>query len=519
MPLYFAAQRPVVERDGTLIMVDDDRMPLRPARSRRCAASASARSAATRSPAPSRATPTTLPEIIQEMLLATTSERQGRVIDHDVGARWRRRSRRGTSDGQPPTDLIAADIDAYLDAHTSARTCCASSPAAASTTARARSSAACSTSPKLIYEDQLAALRPTRAGRHPGRRPRLRPARRRPGRRARAGHHHRRRLPLLLDRAAQVHRRRHARPRAVHPQHGHRRVHRRRSPVILIDARKGVLTQTRRHSFLVSLLGIRHVVVAVNKMDLVDYSQEVFERIEADYREFAAELGIDDITVIPMSALKGDNVVERSPNTPWYAGPTLLEHLETVEIDDDRARPAAVPPAGAVGQPAQPRLPRLLRPRSSAASVAPATVVACPSAGAATVERIVTFDGDLDEARRRPGRHPHPRRRDRRQPRRRRRRRRRAAGGGRPVRGPHRLDGRRGAAPRPALPAEDRHHRSAPRSITPKYQVNVNTLGAHRGQDPGAQRDRRLQPHLDRPVPSIPTPTTATWAASSSSTG
>ena len=94
--------------------------------------------------------------------------------------------------------------------------------------------------------------------------------------------------------------------------------------VILIDARKGVLTQTRRHSYLVSLLGIRHVVLAVNKLDLVDYSQEVLSRIEADYRRFAAEIGIDDIVCIPMSALRGDNITELSPNTPWYSGPTLV---------------------------------------------------------------------------------------------------------------------------------------------------------------------------------------------------
>src|SRR6201990_1140009 len=92
--------------------------------------------------------------------------------------------------------------------------------------------------------------------------------------------------------------------------------------VILIDARKGVLTQTRRHSYLVSLLGIRHVVVAINKLDLVHYSQEVFDQIEADYRAFAAEIGLDNIVCIPMSALRGDNITEPSAQTPWYEGPT-----------------------------------------------------------------------------------------------------------------------------------------------------------------------------------------------------
>ena len=93
--------------------------------------------------------------------------------------------------------------------------------------------------------------------------------------------------------------------------------------VILVDARKGVLTQTRRHSFIVSLLGIRHVALAVNKLDLVGYDQAVFDRIAADYREFAASLGLTGIQAIPISALRGDNVLAPGTNTPWYDGPTL----------------------------------------------------------------------------------------------------------------------------------------------------------------------------------------------------
>ena len=108
--------------------------------------------------------------------------------------------------------------------------------------------------------------------------------------------------------------------------------------VILVDARKGVLTQTRRHSFLVSLLGIPRVVVAINKMDLVDYSSQIFETIETEYRDFAARIGLTDITFIPLSTLKGDNVVEPSQNTRWYHGPTLIGYLETVPVDDDTAR-------------------------------------------------------------------------------------------------------------------------------------------------------------------------------------
>ncbi|WP_460971688.1 sulfate adenylyltransferase subunit 1, partial [Novilysobacter erysipheiresistens] len=102
--------------------------------------------------------------------------------------------------------------------------------------------------------------------------------------------------------------------------------------IVLVDARKGLLTQTRRHSYIVSLLGIRHVVLAVNKMDLVDYDQQTFDAIEADYRQLAAQLGIDHVTAIPLSALKGDNMLAHSDNTPWYQGPALLEHLEQVEV-------------------------------------------------------------------------------------------------------------------------------------------------------------------------------------------
>src|SRR6476659_5978280 len=106
--------------------------------------------------------------------------------------------------------------------------------------------------------------------------------------------------------------------------------------VILIDARHGVMTQTRRHSFIVSLLGIRHVVVAVNTMALVGFSQEVFERIKDDYTGFVAKLDLRDVTFIPMSALKGDNVASRSDALPWYSGPPLLDHLRTVAIANDR---------------------------------------------------------------------------------------------------------------------------------------------------------------------------------------
>ncbi|ANY87607.1 MULTISPECIES: sulfate adenylyltransferase subunit CysN [Pseudomonas] len=110
--------------------------------------------------------------------------------------------------------------------------------------------------------------------------------------------------------------------------------------VILVDARQGLLTQTRRHSYLVSLLGIRKVVLAINKLDLMDYSQTVFDRIEADYRAFAAQIGLHDIQCIPLSALRGDNMLTPSPNTPWYTGPSLLAYLEDVPLEQARASEA-----------------------------------------------------------------------------------------------------------------------------------------------------------------------------------
>jgi bifunctional enzyme CysN/CysC len=106
--------------------------------------------------------------------------------------------------------------------------------------------------------------------------------------------------------------------------------------LVLVDARKGVIEQSRRHMFLATLLQVPHVVLCVNKMDLVDYSQEVFDEIHADFTSFAAKLNVPDLTILPVSALKGDNVVTRSANMPWYEGPSLLHHLENVHVASDR---------------------------------------------------------------------------------------------------------------------------------------------------------------------------------------
>jgi bifunctional enzyme CysN/CysC len=168
--------------------------------------------------------------------------------------------------------------------------------------------------------------------------------------------------------------------------------------VILVDARKGVLVQTRRHSYLAHLIGIRHVVLAVNKMDLVGYDKATFESIVADYRGFAASIGIDDFVAIPISGFKGDNITTLSPNTPWYTGPTLVEHLETVELDNttDQAKPFRMP----VQWVNRPNLDfRGFSGLIATGGVRPGDAVRLlPSGKRSTVARVVTMDGDLSHA-------------------------------------------------------------------------------------------------------------------------
>jgi len=168
--------------------------------------------------------------------------------------------------------------------------------------------------------------------------------------------------------------------------------------VILIDARKGVLTQTRRHSYLVSLIGIRKVVLAINKMDLVDYSQKIFDRINEEYRAFAAQIGLTDITSIPLSGLKGDNMLVASDNTPWYHGPTLMGFLETCEVDDTRLQKEAFRmPVQWVNRPNLDF--RGFAGVITSGSVKPGDrIVAQPSGKESKVARIVTFNGDLPVA-------------------------------------------------------------------------------------------------------------------------
>lgn len=168
--------------------------------------------------------------------------------------------------------------------------------------------------------------------------------------------------------------------------------------VILIDARKGVLTQTRRHSFLAHLIGIKHIVLAVNKMDLVGYDKAVFDRITLAYRAFASEIGITNFTAIPISGFKGDNITALSNNTPWFKGPALIEHLENVEIGAaaDEAKPFRLP----VQWVNRPNLDfRGFSGQLASGKVRPGDAVRIlPSGKTTTVDRIVTLDGDLDEA-------------------------------------------------------------------------------------------------------------------------
>ncbi|MBI2720043.1 MAG: sulfate adenylyltransferase subunit CysN [Rhizobiales bacterium] len=166
--------------------------------------------------------------------------------------------------------------------------------------------------------------------------------------------------------------------------------------IILIDARKGVLTQTRRHTFICTLLGIRHLVVAVNKMDLMDYRQDVFARVDEDYRSFARSLGATDITVIPISALAGDNVIARSANMAWYHGSTLMAHLETVPVGDTLDSQPFRLPVQWVNRPDQNF--RGFSGTVVSGSVKPGDpITVMPSARTSTVARVVTYDGELPE--------------------------------------------------------------------------------------------------------------------------
>ncbi|GAB4126713.1 MAG: sulfate adenylyltransferase subunit CysN [Sideroxydans sp.] len=171
--------------------------------------------------------------------------------------------------------------------------------------------------------------------------------------------------------------------------------------IILVDARKGVLTQTRRHSYLASLLGVPHVVLAVNKMDMVDYSKQRFEEIVGEYKRFAAQLNLHDVHCIPLSALNGDNVVDKSAAMDWYIGPTLLELLETVEIDHDVNTSDFRFPVQWVCRPQTDEYHdfRGFAGRIEAGQISVGDeITVLPSGRSTRVKRIHTYDGDLQTA-------------------------------------------------------------------------------------------------------------------------
>ena len=335
VPLYFAAPRPVVERDGNLIMVDDERLPLGPGEQPQSRVvrfrtlgdypfSGAVESSAT-----------TLPAIIQEMLLATDLRAAG--PDDRL-----RRSRLDGAEEEgglllmlPESELIATDIDAYLAQHERKElvrflTCGSVDDGKSTLIGRLLYDT------QAIYEDQLAAVRKDseRRGNTGGD---LDLSLLTDGLRAE------REQGITIDVAYRYFSTT-RRKFIIADTPGHEQYTRNMATgastcdvaIILVDARNGVVRQTRRHSFIASLLGIRHVIVAINKMDLVDYSEEVFDRITEAYAEFAVKLEFTDLRFIPVSALNGDNVVEPSRKMAWYRGETLLHYLDTVHVSSDR---------------------------------------------------------------------------------------------------------------------------------------------------------------------------------------
>ncbi|WP_271274280.1 sulfate adenylyltransferase subunit CysN [Aliamphritea hakodatensis] len=168
--------------------------------------------------------------------------------------------------------------------------------------------------------------------------------------------------------------------------------------ILMVDARKGILTQTRRHSYLVSLIGIRHIVVAINKMDLVNYSEDTFTTIMDEYSEFAKQIGIEQVSFIPMSALAGDNITEPSSNMPWYHGTTLMGYLETVQIDDEHMQKS--PFRMAVQWVNRPNLDfRGFSGQIASGIIKPGDKIrTLPSGKASKIDKISTYNGDLEQA-------------------------------------------------------------------------------------------------------------------------
>jgi sulfate adenylyltransferase large subunit len=396
VPLYFAAPRPVVERGGTLIVVDDERLPLAPGETpqirnvRFRTLGCYPLTGAVESEAAS------LPEIIRETVEASFSERRDRVIDHDGAASMgaQETGRLFLMNAQPKPGDFA--LDAFLrqqDRKSLLRFVACGSVDHGKSTLIGR----LLYESKLVFDDQLDELKSDS---------------RKYGTQGKELD-----FALLLDGLAAEREQKitidvayrffttERRKFIVADAPGHEQYTRNMATgastadlaLILVNAQAGLTRQTRRHSLIVSTLGVRHLVIAVNKMDLVGWSQDTFAAIEAEFRSFAAELGVSDVVCIPMSARDGDNVVARSQRMDWYRGPTLLEHLEQVE-------PAASPR----GHPF--RMPVQLVNRPSADFRGYSGLIAngdayvgmpvriMPSERISSIDRIVTFDGDVERA-------------------------------------------------------------------------------------------------------------------------
>ena len=396
VPLYYAAVRPVVDRNGTLIMVDDDRMPLHPGEK----------------PMLKKVRFRTLgcyplTGAIESRGRHAHRDHPGNAAHDDVGtAGPHDRPRPVGVDGKEEaggvllmahiSDLIASDIHAYLHAHEHKSllrfiTCGSVDDGKSTLIGRLLYDS------KMIFEDQLAALEADskKVGTQGGELD----------------------FALLVDGLAAEREQgitidvayrffsTDKRKFIVADTPGHEQYTRNMVTgasgadlaVILIDARKGVLTQTRRHSYLVSLIGIRKVVLAINKMDLVGYSEAIFNKIVDDYTAFARQIGIEEFVAIPVSGLRGDNIKDPSEHTDWYHGPTLMGYLETVEIEDNAQQRPLRMPVQWVNRPN-------LDFRGFAGTIASGMVQqgdkvrVLPSGRESTVTRIVTMDGDLDHA-------------------------------------------------------------------------------------------------------------------------
>ena len=353
----------------------------------------------------------TLPEIVAEMFVARTSERQGRLIDHDEAGVDGNEEARGLFLMAAHDSLETEAFAAFLAENEGKGllrflTCGSVDDGKSTLIGRLLYDS------KRLFEDQLATLKSDSTKlRHDRRRHRFRAPRRRPRRRARAGHHHRRRLPLLRHRPAPLHRRRHARPRAVHAQHGDRRLElrSRRAPrrcaATASSPRPGATPISSRSS------ASGNVVLAVNKIDLVGFDEERFDDIRERLRRVRRRSSSFEIDRRHPAIARATATTSSTgaPSTPWYRRPDAARASRDGRTSRTASRRRAVPLPGAVGQPARTRFPRLCRHGRRRHASGPATSVVVARTGAgARVARIVTLDGDLAARRRRhqPSRSP-----------------------------------------------------------------------------------------------------------------